>query len=449
MIPRRQWTSLMSAMVLAGSLALTITPTTTAAGGTTRWVDDGDPAGCTPGSAPYGGIQAAVTASGPGDTVLVCPGKYTEQVRVKGHRGGLTLRSVKPWAATIVAPSDVASYNLATLVLVQHVNGVTVRGFRLVAPTAAPCSRAGAMLGALASLRVSLRGNRISAKGSDTLGACGFDWGVVIVDSSGPAGATAISASGVIADNLVTDFQMVGVGSIGSADGTNVSIIHNSVRYYHTSTAVAGLRVPAGARLSGRSAFLARTSTRAAGRLVASLRSGAAPSGAPAYAIGIGVLGSVRAVVSGNVVQSAPGAGGPGGSRVLDEGVYVDHDSFTLTPRSVTVRGNLVRRTILGIHSLTAHGVRFGHNTVRNSAVGLALESTDGSVASANDVTGYGVGLLVTSTSSGNQLLDNVTDSCEDDSVGPDPDPPAYGTADTWIGNVAPFSYPAGICAAP
>src|SRR5438105_7536447 len=51
-------------------------------------------------------IQSAVNASGPNDSVKVCPGTYTEQVVIMGHQhDGLRLESVNPLAATIQWPA--------------------------------------------------------------------------------------------------------------------------------------------------------------------------------------------------------------------------------------------------------------------------------------------------------------------------------------------------------
>ncbi|HEV3259557.1 MAG TPA: hypothetical protein VG013_22010, partial [Gemmataceae bacterium] len=55
-------------------------------------------------NADYSTIQSAVTAAGPGDTVKVCPGTYTEQVTVSAGKDGLNLESEKPLQAVIQFP---------------------------------------------------------------------------------------------------------------------------------------------------------------------------------------------------------------------------------------------------------------------------------------------------------------------------------------------------------
>jgi pectin methylesterase-like acyl-CoA thioesterase len=62
------------------------------AAGTARYVNPGAVPGCPhPVGRTYDTIQDAVNASGPGDTVWVCPGTYNEQVYIYG-KASLTVR---------------------------------------------------------------------------------------------------------------------------------------------------------------------------------------------------------------------------------------------------------------------------------------------------------------------------------------------------------------------
>jgi len=82
---------------------------------------------------PYTTIQAGVDASGPGDTVKVCPGTYPEQVRINGHgHDGLKLESLKPLQAVIQWPTP-ESFPRA-LVDFNTVDHVTLRGFTVTGP---------------------------------------------------------------------------------------------------------------------------------------------------------------------------------------------------------------------------------------------------------------------------------------------------------------------------
>ncbi len=66
-----------------------------------------DTGGCGSPANPCNTIQAGVNNASPGDTVLVAPGTYTEQVTVGAGKNGITLRSREPLAATIKAPADI------------------------------------------------------------------------------------------------------------------------------------------------------------------------------------------------------------------------------------------------------------------------------------------------------------------------------------------------------
>jgi hypothetical protein len=122
------------AAVAAGIAAFAATPALADDHGHTLKVDD-DHAQCP--DAQYTSIQAAVNAAGPGDTVLVCPGAYTEQVKVQTHqKDGLNLVSQKPWQAVIQSP-PVQTFPKA-IVLIEEANRVTLFGFTVKGPFVEP-----------------------------------------------------------------------------------------------------------------------------------------------------------------------------------------------------------------------------------------------------------------------------------------------------------------------
>ena len=128
-----------AASTLAIALATLAAPAS-ATGPTTRWVDDdghAGPAGCGASAVAATSIQAAVTASHAHDVVVVCPGTYVEQVRIRGSRDGLTLRSATPFAATIPGPAHIdRPLGFGYLLLVDHVDDVTIQGFKVLTRTA-------------------------------------------------------------------------------------------------------------------------------------------------------------------------------------------------------------------------------------------------------------------------------------------------------------------------
>src|SRR3954471_20933682 len=88
-----------------GSTNLTTYTSSSSSSSGVFWVDNTPLSGDCP-QATYPTIQAAVSASGPNDTVKVCPGTYPEQVRIVGHNhDGLKIESLTPLAATIQWPT--------------------------------------------------------------------------------------------------------------------------------------------------------------------------------------------------------------------------------------------------------------------------------------------------------------------------------------------------------
>jgi parallel beta-helix repeat protein len=126
------------------ALALMLLPPSQVAhatGGTTRWVNDDATAWPPTGSScqrpGYNTIQAAVTASGPGDLIKVCPGTYTEQVTVPPGKNGLSLVSVGLWQAVIKAPA--VMLDPKAIVRVIGSQNVTILAFKIAGPGGAGC----------------------------------------------------------------------------------------------------------------------------------------------------------------------------------------------------------------------------------------------------------------------------------------------------------------------
>jgi len=79
--------------VVLAAVGLSMGPTRAA---TVLLVDnDTVPDGCDAGAAPFGTIQEAVDAAGPGDRIRVCPGTYDETVTVGADKHDLTIKGAK------------------------------------------------------------------------------------------------------------------------------------------------------------------------------------------------------------------------------------------------------------------------------------------------------------------------------------------------------------------
>lgn len=91
--------------------------------------------------AEFTSIQAAVTAAGPNDAVLVCSGTYVEQVVVGPGKDGLDLRSQEPLAAVIQAPPTIAAdlVNGKAIVRITASQDVHLREFTIAGPGPGPC----------------------------------------------------------------------------------------------------------------------------------------------------------------------------------------------------------------------------------------------------------------------------------------------------------------------
>jgi len=225
-------------MTLTIGLAATLLPgAAMAAAGTIRMVDDdghASPGHCGASHHASTHIQSAIDAAHPGDTVLVCPGTYVEQVTILGTQG-LTVRSTSQWGAVI---KPVPGSDPLYMVGIGDVHDVTFQGFKLVAPTAGDCGKVASAILVLGTRDTVIRGNQIRAAGSHTLGACGYEVAVTLGDEFLTAAASGVGLASdpgptraSVVWNTIRDFQVVGV--LASGPGTLATINRNSIRFYH------------------------------------------------------------------------------------------------------------------------------------------------------------------------------------------------------------------------
>jgi len=406
---------LLVASILVTGVATIGAPVSAAAAPQTRWVDDdgrAGPDGCGGTGWARQSIQSAVDASGRDDMVVVCPGTYDGQVHIHGKRDGLTLRAAVPFLAQIRAPQQLGgALGLNVLVFIDQVDGVTVQGFRMVTRTAAPCESLEATVLALGSQRTTIRGNRLQAPGTIG-GTCIQNIGIAVIDAFG-TGSPTVTAT--IASNEVRDAAFFGIAAAAQSGGRVIAdIAGNTVRAWFGQP-------PAG--------------------------KGPAAIG-PISGFGIGLLGRAAGSIRGNVVQGAKGA--PESAAAFEYGIVVAPTFVSSTPVAngdVVVRGNLVRRVVVGLWLAGARGVRVRGNVFHHVVIGLGLWQARDNRIAGNDVLSTAGGLWLMDDSRGNRLVGNdlagAGGSCRDESTGFH----TAGTANDWSHNTATHaSTPAGIC---
>jgi parallel beta-helix repeat protein len=400
--------------------------------GTTLWVDNTPTDGDCP-QATFTTIQAAVDASGPNDTVKVCPGTYPEQVRIVGHsHDGLRLESLTPLAATIQWPT-IESFPLA-LVYFNNADHVTVRYFTISGPFTFPgCSpdrHEGLLVDNAFDERI-LHNDITLIRNSNTL-LWGCQEGDAVAVGRRTAGTTPGSA--IVWLNLIEKYQKNGVQAVNT--GTSADVRHNTI----TASPEAA-----------RNAIIASN--------------------------GVVVFRNAAAIVEENAISGHKYTPFP-----LSTGVILDE----APPGSSTVDHNRLSDNDFGVESDTQMGLDISHNDVFNSVSdaitlcgdvtqgcgaaeqivvrsndiennrgsGILLLGADSNLLKTNHVAGNGTaagdttdGIRVDMNSVNNQILEdhmsnNVTHDCHDDSS----DSGTAGTANTWTNDLGNTENRPGLC---
>lgn len=462
------------------ALALGVLGGPVAAGsGSTYYVDGdgqaGNGGGCASGVA-FTSIQDAIDFSGPGDTVVVCPGSYEEQLAIGPGKNRLTVTAHKFWKATVLAPFLLDG---ESIVSIEGVNRVQLQGFKIKARGGEEsCDPVFAAISLSDTVGTVVNSNRISTRGPDTLGLCGYAIGVAVGDAAlSPTGSPQAvfappPARVTVRHNVVRDFITAGV--VAGGPGVEADILRNSVRYLHLAyegSTVAG-SLDAGS-LSAARGLLDRASRRG---IRATLDGGVGPAGEDGFAFGI-LLGH-GSLAHGNNVYSGPDALGdfstvvaPGGvppsgpaTPLLLAGILALGDEGPLStsgisvdPEPVEVSRNHVFRALAGVALLFADEAIVRDNTIDTSLLGfIAMLTSDASIKR-NEVTenvfGMGISddLFDDDVSQGNLVQNNDVEgnfiqSCFDDTG----DDALAGITNDWVSNQAEAgsSSPAGICGA-
>ena len=172
--------------------------------------------------APFSSIQAAVTAASPGDSIKVCPGTYTEQVKIT--KDDLKLFSRNPLDAVIKAPP--AMSDPKAIVEIDGATGVTVRDFTITGPGGGPCDslRYGVFVGGSAGDDTSaeIRHNHITRIHDNPPGGCQNGNAVQV----GRQFIGRIGSADVV-DNTIDAYQKTGV--VVDGDGSTARVRNNTI----------------------------------------------------------------------------------------------------------------------------------------------------------------------------------------------------------------------------
>lgn len=343
--------------------------------------------------AEYTTIQAAVDAAEPGDTILVAPGVYTEQVTFGEDKDDITLRA-RNSRAVIQAPVELTGEQ--AIVTVDGADGVTVSGFTISGPGE---TANGLEFGVVVvnGGSATITDNVITAIRNDPLD--GIQLGVAVyVAADGQA------TSAVIRDNTITDYQKGGV--VVDGEGATVVVAGNTITGSGPTALIAqnGVQVSDGATAA----------------VVDNRISGNAYTGTDFSATGVLVDTAGGVLVSGN--------------RVFDNQIGL----LVFDSAGVAIAGNRVTDNDAGIYLSGVDGGLVADNRVEgNGSDGVVLDASTGLVVFGNTIRrNGGDGLALTGESTDNSIFTNVLlrnggfdafDDTTGDGTG--------GTANLWFDN--------------
>jgi hypothetical protein len=387
-----------ASLLLVGLLAAPV------AASTVHTVDDdglAGPGGCAGAATVPSTIQAALDAAEPGDTIRVCPGVYTEQLRVATR--GVTVRAIQPWKAVVRPPEGPLAGSPPNLVTITA-DGVTLQWLRLQAATTGDCVRLGAVVRVGSTAQDALlRSLRIGAAGDGDaqFGPCGFQAGIRVVGSG----------QARVGTTMVRNFQTQG---IVSGPAARVDIATSSIRFDHRgTTCVSG---PACLRRVADVAERDGVVIEGAGSIRGSTVVGASAVVPDSIAqLDTGIVIRTSGVASGNLVKGASTAILlEGAGRVVQN--VIEQEGGGIAGITVTGQGGLIRE------NLQADAIVWG--------IGATTTSSDNRFVR-------------------NVAYDNETVDCRDETGTTAPAGVSNPIKNTWIGNVGHSDDPDGICQPP
>lgn len=267
-------------------------------------------------------IQAAVDASGPGDTILVCPGTYEGQVLISSaDHNGLTIKATQKLGATIA--SGTGGGGFGQLVLISVAADVTIQDLRFLGTTGDGCRFTIRHVEvANGAHRARIIGNAMRTQGDATLqGGCTVSQGILVGQGS----------SATIQGNEIRDFVADGI-AVGASDAT---IQGNTLRFWHKGWQHSSQVDP------GTGILIQNATARIRGNTI----------------VGLATAG-VRA----------------GDSPILADAILVSN-----ADQAVSIRGNRVSRAVTGIEIAGGAGILVRGNDARGNRKRDCLDSTRGS----------------------------------------------------------------------
>jgi parallel beta-helix repeat protein len=411
-----------------------------------RWVPSTlhvDPSGLFNGHPAFTTIQAAVNAANAGDTILVDPGTYKEQVTFSGSSKNNIDLAAQSGTPVIKTPQTLTGSK--AIVDVNASTGVTIQGFKIAGPSngAARSISAGVMIEGGGSATVN--NNVITGIQDNTFD--GTQNGVGIQVGRFTSG-TPTTGTATITDNTINNYQKGGI--VVTNTGSNASISDNVINGAGSTGVVAqnGIEISAGA-----------TGTVADNTVKNNIyNSPVSPAQFAASGILIDQAGNNVNVSNNTVTNNDAGIWvlDTSNAAITDNNVSgstyfgIALDIISTGDSNDTVKDNVSNHnTGDGIDLFgAANSTVNGNTTSSNGGNGIMLDqgSTHNTVNNNVSKSNAGIGILMTAATSSNSitnntLLNNIVFDAEDLSVGTG----TGGTANTWTNNTTGTKNPGGL----
>jgi parallel beta-helix repeat protein len=397
--------------------------------GTTYWVDNTPLSGDCP-QATFVSIQAAVNASGPNDTVKVCPGTYMEQVTIAGPgHDGLRLESLTPLGATIQFPATTSTNH--QLIDVSDSDGVTIRGFVISGPFNSLGCSADRWEGVLFESNATdgrLDHNHVTLirDADPLLWGCQQGDAVAIGRRLLTDPPDGVPASAEIDHNVIDRYQKNGVQAVNP--GTEAIVHHNTINA-STDALLQGLIASNGIVVFRGAAATVEFNSVANNRYTP-------------FPLSTGIILDEAPAGSSEVDHNSVFNNDFGIESDTQLGLDISHNSvYQNLSDAITLCGEVT----FGCGPAQQNVVR-ANDVTGNGGSGIALFGADDNLLKSNHVENNGTsngdttdGIRVDSTSMGNQILDNhmhanLHHDCHDDSNGAGSGVPP--TANIWSGDI-------------